>query len=81
MKIKNIEYYNFKGTKEVFRISLEDNNISRIQFTCKIYGTERMLFETYVSYTNGRHMTYNHTRIPKKYNQMFNEYIKNYPTE
>lgn len=81
MKIKNIEYYNFKGTKEVFVMSLEDDNINRIQFTCKMYGNERMLFEIYVSYTSGKRMTYNHTRVPKKYNKMFDEYIKNYPTD
>lgn len=81
MKIKNIEYYNFKNVKEVFCVYFDDNDINRIQFTCKTYDSERILFEIYVSYTSGKHMTYNHTRIPKKYNKIFNEYIKNYPTE
>ena len=80
MKIKEIEY--FKGfSKDIFYVYLDDDNIDKIKFTCKVWGTCKSLFEVYVSYTNGRHMTYNHMRVPKKYNKIFNEYIKDYPTE
>ena len=84
MKIKNIEFKKIDEkyvVYEIFNIIVDDSNIKELEFNTRISKGIRILSEMKVVYASGRKKTYTVLNIPKKYNKMFNEYIKNYPTE
>ena len=84
MKIKNIDFKKIDEkyvVYEIFNIVVDDSNIKELEFNTRISKGIRILSEMKVVYASGRKKTYTALNIPKKYNQMFNEYIKNYPTE
>lgn len=81
MKIKNIDFKKIDEkyvVYEIFNIIVDDSNIKELEFNTRISKGIRVLSEMKVVYASGREKTYTVLNIPKKYNQLFEKYLKNY---
>lgn len=81
MKIKSIDLkkvYSQYVTYHKFNVTVDDNNIIKIEFCSRISAKERVLSEVKVLYKNNKEKTYSALNVPKKYEQLFEMFLKNY---
>ncbi len=81
MKIKNIDFKRLDDkyvVYDIFNVVVDDNNIKELEFnTRKTKGT-RVLLGVKIVYASGTQRKYTVLKTPKKYEELFEKFLKNY---